>query len=367
MTFPTAASYRVKGALSTPARGPGASFKLGRKKQNTGICVDITRRFCYAIGMTREPRILIVDDNPANVELLKSQLKPYPYLLDTAFDGEEALEKIAVNLPDLILLDIMMPRISGFEICRRMKSDKRTQFIPIIVITALQEQSDKIKAIELGADDFLVKPINRLELTTRIKSLLRMKLLHDDLDTSENILFSLAEALEAKDFYTRGHSDRVSSLAVEIGRRLGASESDIEAMRRGGLLHDIGKIAVKESILLKPGKLTDEEMAHIRMHPARGYDICAPLKSLEPCLPIIRSHHERQDGQGYPDGLKGEEIPMVARITAVADAFDAMTTDRPYRKGMNEETALAIFKNELGSGQWDPDCAKVLLDIRGKG
>lgn len=316
--------------------------------------------------MAREPRILIVDDNPANVELLKSQLKPYPYQLEAAYDGEEALEKVGKRLPDLILLDIMMPRISGFEICRRIKSDKRTQFIPIIVITALQEPSDKIKAIELGADDFLVKPINRLELTTRIKSLLRMKLLHDDLDTSESILFSLAGALEAKDFYTRGHSDRVSAIAVEIGRRMGASEPDVEAMRRGGLLHDIGKIAVKESILLKPGKLTDEEMAHIRMHPARGYDICSPLKSLEPCLPIIRSHHERQDGQGYPDGLKGDAIPMVARITAVADAFDAMTTDRPYRKGMTEETALAIFENELGSGQWDPDCARMLLEIKRK-
>ena len=316
--------------------------------------------------MAREPRILIVDDNPTNVELLKSQLKPYPYILETAYDGEEALERIGKRQPDLVLLDIMMPRISGFEICKRLKSDKRTHFIPIIVITALQEPSDKIRAIELGADDFLVKPINRLELTTRIKSLLRMKLLHDDLDTSESILFSLAEALEAKDFYTRGHSERVSHLAVEIGRRMGVADQDIEAMRRGGLLHDIGKIAVKESVLLKPGKLTDEEMAHIKTHPSRGFDICSPLKSLEPCLPIIRSHHERGDGQGYPDGLKGEEIPLVARITAVADAFDAMTTDRPYRKGMTEETALAIFENEMESGQWDPGCAKVLLEIKRK-
>lgn len=316
--------------------------------------------------MTRAPRILIVDDNPTNVELLKSQLKPYPYLLETAFDGEEALEKVLKNPPDLVLLDIMMPRISGFEICKRMKDDKRTQFIPIIVITALQDQSDKLRAIELGADDFLVKPINRLELITRIKSLLRMKLLHDDLDTSESILFSLAEALEAKDFYTRGHSDRVAHLAMEIGRKLGVGERDVESMRRGGLLHDIGKIAVKESILLKPGRLTEEEMAHIRAHPARGYDICAPLKSLEPCLPIIRSHHERIDGDGYPDGLKGEEIPLVARITAVADAYDAMTTDRPYRTGMTNETALAIFENEIASGQWDPVCVHMLLQIQKK-
>lgn len=313
--------------------------------------------------MTRKPKILIVDDNATNVELLRSQLKPHPYEIDTAMDGEEALEKIRQNLPDIILLDLMMPKISGFEICQRIKNDKRTQFIPIIVITALQEQSDKLKAIELGADDFLVKPINRLELTTRIKSLLRMKLLHDDLDTSESILFSLAGALEAKDFYTRGHSERVSHLAVRIAKKIGLPEHEVEAIRKGALIHDIGKIGVKESILLKPGRLTDEEMAHIRTHPARGWEICAPLKSLEPCLPIIRSHHERVDGAGYPDGLEGENIPIVARITAVADAFDAMTTDRPYRKGMPQNTAVAIFTNEIESGQWDGSCVRKMMEV----
>lgn len=313
--------------------------------------------------MTRKPRILIVDDNPSVVDLLASQLKPFPYHVESATDGEQALQKIQQQPPDLILLDLMMPRISGFEICQRIKRDKRTQFIPIIVITALSEQSDKLKAIELGADDFLVKPINRLELTTRIKSLLRMKLLHDDLDTSESILFSLAAALEAKDFYTRGHSERVATLALEIARQMGFDDRRLEAIRRGGLLHDIGKIGVKETILLKPERLTDEEMAHIRTHAARGYEICAPLKSLEPCLDIIRSHHERMDGQGYPDGLKGERIPLPARIAAVADSFDAMTSDRPYRKGMSVETACAIFENEIDSGQWDPECVRALLTV----
>ncbi len=313
--------------------------------------------------MDRNPRILIVDDNKVNVELLRTQLKHYQYDLDVAYDGEEALEKIQTNLPDLVLLDLMMPKISGFEICKSIKHNKNTQFIPVIVITALQELDDKIKAIELGADDFLVKPINRLELVTRIKSLLHMKFLHDDLDTSESILFSLAQALEAKDFYTRGHSERVADLAIQLASTMGFSERELENMRRGGLLHDIGKIGIKESILLKPGKLTEEEMAHIRSHPARGYDICSPLKSLEPCLPIIRSHHERMDGQGYPDGLKGEEIPLAARIIAVADAFDAMTTDRPYRKGMEQDTAIKIFENEIDSGQWDPNVVKALIKI----
>ncbi|MBN1283345.1 MAG: response regulator [Proteobacteria bacterium] len=313
--------------------------------------------------MARQASILIVDDNPSVLELLRSQLKPYPYLLDSASDGEEALQKIRREPPDLILLDLMMPRVSGFEIIKRIRESKQTRFIPIIVITALAEQEDKLRAIELGADDFLVKPINKLELMTRIKSLLRMKLMHDDLDTSESILFSLAEALEAKDFYTRGHSERVADLAVNIARRMAVPESEIESIRRGALIHDIGKIGVKESILLKPGRLTEEEMSHIRTHASRGYDICERLKSLEPCLAIIRSHHERMDGAGYPDGLKGDEIPLAARIAAVADAFDAMTTDRPYRKGMTTQEACSIFENEIGSGQWDPACVRVLLTV----
>ncbi len=313
--------------------------------------------------MDKKPKILIVDDNKVMIKFLTSCLERYPYDIEVAYDGEEALDKVSRLMPDLVLLDLMMPKISGFEICRAIKQNKATQFIPVIVITALQEQDDKLKAIELGADDFLGKPINKLELTTRIKSLLYVKSLHDDLDTSENILISLALALEAKDFYTRGHSERVAQVALMIARQMNLSERDLNNIRKGGLLHDIGKIGVKESILLKPGKLTEEEMAHIRSHPARGYDICAPLKSLEPCLSIIRSHHERLDGDGYPDGLKGDEIPLLARITAVADAYDAMTTDRPYRKGMSKETALKIFENEIDSGQWDSDIVKSLLKV----
>ncbi|NLD27584.1 MAG: Cyclic di-GMP phosphodiesterase response regulator RpfG [bacterium ADurb.Bin270] len=312
----------------------------------------------------RKPLILIVDDNPTIIELLKSQLKAYDFDLQVAYDGEEALEKIRNRAPDLVLLDLMMPKISGFEICKRIKENKNTQFIPIIVITALHEQHDKLRAIELGADDFLIKPINKIELITRIKSLLRMKLLHDDVDTSESILFSLVVALEAKDFYTKGHSERVADIAVGIGKTMSLPEAQIDALKKGSLIHDIGKIGVKESVLLKPGRLTDEEMSHVKSHPRLGFDICYPLKSLEKCLCIIRSHHERMDGNGYPDGLQGSEIPLLSRIVAVADAYDAMTTDRPYRSGMGENKAMAIFKNEINSGQWDPDCVKAFLTMQ---
>jgi len=309
----------------------------------------------------RDFRILIVDDNKVNVELIRAQLKPFDYKIDVAYDGEEALEKIDKHPPDIVLLDLMMPKISGYEVCRSIKQNKKTQFIPVIVITALQELEDKIKAIELGADDFLVKPFNKLELTTRIKSLLQMKSLHDDLETSENILFSLARAMEAKDLYTRGHSERVAQIAVAIAEAMNLNQREVEIINKGGLLHDIGKIGVKEHILLKPGRLTDEEMTHVQMHAKIGYDICSPLKSIEEALPCIRSHHERHDGSGYPDGLKDNDIPLKGQIMAIADAYDAMTTDRPYREGMPKETAVKIFEDEIKSGQWNPELVTIFL------
>ncbi len=315
----------------------------------------------------RDFRILIVDDNKVNVELIRAQLKPFDYKVDVAYDGEEALERIDKHPPDIVLLDLMMPKISGYEVCRSIKQNKKTQFIPVIVITALQELEDKIKAIELGADDFLVKPFNKLELTTRIKSLLQVKSLHDDLETSENILFSLAKAMEAKDLYTRGHSERVAKIAVAIAEAMNLNQREVEIINKGGLLHDIGKIGVKEHILLKPGRLTDEEMAHVQTHAKIGYDICSPLKSIEEALPCIRSHHERHDGSGYPDGLKDNDIPLKGQIMAIADAYDAMTTDRPYREGMPRETAIKIFEDEINSGQWNPELVTIFLETLKEG
>ncbi|MBI4211183.1 MAG: HD domain-containing protein, partial [Deltaproteobacteria bacterium] len=262
-----------------------------------------------------------------------------------------------------ILLDLMIPKFSGFEICRRIKRDPKTQFVPIIVTTPLTHQDDRLKAIQFGADDFLSSLASE-ELAPRIKFLLHMKFLHDDLDTSESILFSLVSALEAKDSFTKGHSERVSGLAADVGRYLSLSDREITALRKGGLLHDIGKIGVREDVLLKAEKLTDDEMNHIKTHPARGYEICAPLGSLSNCLPIIRSHHERVDGKGYPDGIEDRKIPLLAKITAVADAFDAMTHNRPYRKAMPEKQAIKIFAKEQRTGQWDPDIVQAFLDFK---
>lgn len=302
----------------------------------------------------RPPRVLIADDNVANVELIKMQLKNSGYELEVAYDGAQTLEKVKTFHPDLLLLDLMMPVLSGYEVCQTLKSDKELRFIPIIVVTALQELNDKLKAIDVGADDFLIKPFNRLELATRIRSLLRLKALYDDLDTSENILLSLAQAIEAKDIYTHGHSERVARYSRRLAAAIGLPERDQNLLWRGGLLHDIGKIGVSETVLHKPGPLTPEEMEHVRTHPQKGYEICCTLRSLSPALTIIKNHHERIDGEGHPDKLGGDKIPLFARIASIADSYDAMTTNRPYRKAMRPEEAIKIFEKEKDWGQWDP-------------
>ncbi len=311
----------------------------------------------------KKPRILIVDDNTTNVELLAAQLKPYNYDLDKAYDGEEALKKIEFHAPDLILLDLMMPKLSGYEVCKKIKNDPKTQLIPVIVVTALKELDDKIKAIEMGADDFLMKPFNKLELITRVKSLLKLKQLYDDVDRSETIIFTLAEMLEAKDVYTRGHSERVAKYAVMLAQHIGLNTQDQEWIRRGALLHDVGKIGIRESILNKPEKLSQEELAHIRSHPARGCEICRTLKSLSPLLPIIRHHHERVDGLGYPDGIGGKDLSLGPRIVSIADAYDAMTSNRPYRRGIPPSEALKIFEKEKNSGQWDIELVNSFVKL----
>ncbi len=316
-----------------------------------------------SVAPLKKPKVLIVDDNPTNVELLLAQLRSYPYQLITASDGEAALRKVEEDPPDLILLDLMMPKLSGYEVCQRIKSDKKTQFIPVIVITALKELEDKLKAIEMGADDFLMKPFNKVELVTRVKSLLKLKELYDDVDNSETIIFTLAEMLEAKDVYTRGHSERVARYATMLARRVGLTEIDQELIRRGALLHDVGKIGVREMVLNKPEKLSQEELAHIRSHPARGCEICKSLKSLAPVLPIIRHHHERVDGLGYPDGVSGSDLTLGPRIVSIADAYDAMTSNRPYRKGIPPIEALKIFEREKGGGQWDTELVDHFIQM----
>src|SRR5580693_1142014 len=297
--------------------------------------------------------ILIADDNEANRELVGAMLTAEGYNVVTAADGQEAQRLIESGSIDLALLDVVMPRPSGFVLCQTMKSNPETLLIPVILLTSLNSEADRLHGIMCGADDFLNKPVNKHELLARVHSLLRLKQFTDELDNAETVLFSLALSIEAKDPYTEGHCDRLSKYSVALGEKLGLPEDLRVALRRGGLVHDIGKLAVPEHILLKPGPLTAEERKIMEQHTVIGERICAPLRSFRHVLPIIRHHHEKWDGAGYPDGLKGEQIPLTARILQVTDIYDALTTDRPYRKALPREKAVAIMREEVKRGWWD--------------
>jgi len=308
-------------------------------------------------------KILVIDDNITNVELLDAYLCTANYEVITAYDGQTGLDIALEEIPDLVLLDIMMPGLDGYQVCRQLKNDEKTRFIPIIMITALTDIDDKIEGLNAGADDFLSKPFNKHELMARVRSLLRIKSLHDDLDSSEDIILTLALALEAKDPYTKGHSERVATLATDLAKAIGLSERAQDRIHKAGILHDIGKIGVSGKVLSKTSSLKEDEYKDVIAHPSMGATICQPLKSLSDIIPMIKHHHERYDGKGNPDGLAGEEIPLGARIISVADTYDAMTSTRPYRKAMDKEVALNIFKNEIDSGQWDRELVAHFVEM----
>jgi len=311
--------------------------------------------------------ILVVDDTALNRQFLKDELEDEGYVVDTADDGQQALDVVTKNPPDLILLDIMMPKVDGYEVCRRLKSDERTILIPVVMVTALTASHERIKGIEVGADDFLSKPYNRLELLTRVRSLLKLKRHTDELENAETVLCSLALSVEAKDPYTNNHCERLARDSVGLGEMLGLASEQLKALHRAGSLHDLGKIGVPDSILLKPGPLNDAERAVIQEHPAIGERICAPLRSLRLVLPIIRHHHERWDGSGYPDGLAGEAIPITARILQSVDIFDALTTERPYKPAYSRQQAFAIMREETARGWWDPKTVEALITMVSNG
>ncbi|MBI4466892.1 MAG: response regulator [Acidobacteria bacterium] len=305
------------------------------------------------------PRILIVDDLPENVRLLQSLLTPLGCEFLTASDGHQALEQVTAHLPDLILLDVVMPGLNGLAVLGQLKTEARTRLIPVVMITALHGEPEKLRAIEAGADDFLNKPFSKAELLARTKALLRLKRYTDELEHVEMVLFSLGLAVEARDAYTEGHCQRLARFSVGLGECLGLAEESLLALRRGGYLHDIGKVAIRDSILLKPGRLDQDEWRIMQRHPVIGEDICKPLRSLAAVLPIIRSHHERWNGSGYPDGLAGEAIPLLARVMQLADIHDALRTERPYKPALSSPAALEQMQREAEAGLLDPR----LLDV----
>ncbi|HCG03063.1 MAG TPA: metal-dependent phosphohydrolase [Chloroflexi bacterium] len=310
--------------------------------------------------------VLLVDDDRLNVELLMAFLEGEGYRVAAAFNGVEALKAVAAAPPDLIFLDAIMPGMDGFDVCKELKDNPDTRLIPVVIVTALSASEDRIHGIEVGADDFLSKPINRQEFVLRARSLVRVKRYVDELESAERVILALSKAIEARDGYTEKHMERVTRGAVALGERIGLPEGLLQVLYQGGMLHDVGKIGIPEAILGKPGPLTDQEFALMRRHPEIGVEICRPLRSslVAQTLPIIRHHHERADGQGYPDGLAGEDIPLLARIMSISDAYDAMISDRPYRRGMLPSSALDELRAGAGT-QWDRELVGRFLSLEG--
>src|SRR5277367_3666101 len=302
------------------------------------------------------PRILVVDDHPSIAGLMKQLLSLRGYEVVTAADAEQAQAEVRRQPPDLILSDVRMPPgKSGYELCRELKADPATRLIPFVLITGLADREDKLRGIEAGADDFLNKPIFSEELFARVNSLLRLKEFTDELENAESVLCTLGLSVESRDPYTEGHCERLAESAANLGRHLGLDEASIVALRRGGYLHDLGKIAVPDEILKKGSNLTAAEWEIMKLHPITGENICRPLKSLRLVLPIIRDHHEHSDGSGYPDGLRTAEIPLLPRILQVVDIYDALRTERSYKPALSHEEAAVTMRSEAKSGLWDEE------------
>jgi putative two-component system response regulator len=303
----------------------------------------------------RRQTILVVDDHRLNADLLREMLATRGYQASVAANAADAELHIQRDPPDLILLDIIMPGKTGLELCRELKDDPATRLIPIVMITGLNAHEDRLKAIEAGADDFLTKPVSPEELFARVKSLLKLKEFTDELETAESVLCTLGLSVESRDPYTEGHCERLARNASDLGRHLRLDDESIVALRRGGYLHDLGKISVPDEILKKGSNLTPQEWEIMRQHPITGEAICRPLKSLRLVLPIIRHHHEHSDGSGYPDGLVAAQIPLLPRILQVVDIYDALRTARPYKPALTHEQSAITMREEAEAGLWDPE------------
>jgi putative two-component system response regulator len=314
------------------------------------------------VSVAPRPIILVVDDVQPNRQLLRAHLAESGCDVEEASDGVEALELIKASEPDLILLDISMPRMDGLTLCRTLKDDPRWRLIPVVLITAQVDRATRLAGLAAGADDFLTKPFDAEEVIVRSQVLLRERALNLSLDGAEEVILALARAVEARDLYTVHHAERVGANAREIGRTLGLGAAELDALYKGGVLHDLGKIAVPDTILLKPSALSAEEWVVMQAHSADGERIASPLRSTVALLPTIRHHHERFDGAGYPDHLVGAAIPAHARMAALADAFDAMVSDRPYRRGISVEAARAILVAGAGT-QGDPGYTEAFVSL----
>jgi putative two-component system response regulator len=313
----------------------------------------------------RRSRVLVADDTESIRALYQKLLATDGHEVIAVADGEAALLAVQEHHPDVVLLDVTMPRLDGLEVCRRLKSDPATRLTPVVLVTGLSDLQDRIKGIEAGADEFLSKPVHPLELRARVGSLSRMKHLLDALDSAEAAFMTLALTIEARDPTTSGHCERLAKHAVALGKALGVGETDLEALHRGGYLHDVGKVGIPDAVLLKKGPLTPVEFELMKKHPDIGDSLCAPLQSLRSVRPIIRCHHERLDGSGYPQGLRGDEVPLLAQIVGIADVYDALTSHRPYRSALSSDDAAQHLVQEASQGKFARAHVEAFLSLAG--
>lgn len=312
-------------------------------------------------------KVLVADDLAENADLLRRLLSGDGYEVCIARDGEQALDLVAAEQPDIVLLDVMMPGRSGFEVCRQIKQSPATRFIPVVLVTALRDIEPRLEGIHAGADDFLTKPFNAQELKARVGSLVRLKRCIDELESADSTILSLALTIEARDPATDGHCQRLARYATALGRSIGLPDHALAALYRGGYLHDVGKVGVPDAILLKRGPLAPDEYEVMKQHTIIGDRLCSHLRSLREVRPIVRSHHERLDGSGYPDGLSGDGVPLLAQIISVVDVYDALTAPRPYRAPASGDEACAQLEREARRGWWRLDLVTEFRGLVGQG
>jgi putative two-component system response regulator len=295
-------------------------------------------------------RVLVVDDDHRITMFLDRILREAGYEVAIAYDGESALCAVAETPPDLIIIDVVMPGRDGFAVCQHLKNDPATRLTPVILVSGLHEPDVRVRGLEVGADDFLHKPFDTRELLVRSRVLVRRKRYTDDLDSAASIITTLSVMIDARDGYLEGHCHRMANYASALGRAIGLSEGDVLALHRGGFLHDIGMLAISDALLRRPGSLDPEEYALVQSHTVIGDSLCGNLRSLQAVRPIVRHHHERLDGSGYPDGLSGDGIPLIAQIMGIVDVYDAVTTQRPYQRTQSTPEALDVLGEQVRRG-----------------
>jgi len=315
------------------------------------------------LGQNIRGRILIVDDNAAQLALQRAFLEAESYYVCQAENGLEALGMLAQESFDAVLLDLKMPGLGGDKVCELIRKNPKLNLLPVIIVTGSIDDDELCKSLAAGANDFIRKPYRSIELVARVNSAVRQKRKTEELDNAESLLFALARMVEAKDEATGNHCSRLSHSAVVFGEALGLDAASLNALRRGGVMHDIGKLAVPDSILMKNGPLNDAEWKIMKQHTVVGAQLCQGLKSMEPVMPIIRSHHERWQGGGYPDNLQGADIPLLARVFQIVDIYDALSHDRPYKKAWPRDRVVAMFQEEMEKGWRDPYLTEAFLDI----